>query len=181
MLVHAHAGLGWAVGVLAPGSDRRLRACCLAAATLPDIDSLVYLAGPDAFARWHHTFGHNVFFGLIVVAAAAWLHRGRRVVLAGALAALCFASHLVADAYLSPYPVYAWWPFSGRALPVSPGMWLGSTVNILLAFGAVLLVLALAVRRKVTPVEVFSPRLDRLVVAALRRRGENRSISGGGV
>jgi len=46
--LEAHAGLGWAVGVLAPGSDRRLRNCCVAAAVLPDVDAVAYLWGPEA-------------------------------------------------------------------------------------------------------------------------------------
>ena len=47
----AHAGVGWTIGVLAPGSDRRLRACCLGAAIIPDIDALPFVFGPDAYTR----------------------------------------------------------------------------------------------------------------------------------
>ena len=65
MHLEAHAGLGWAIGVLAPGSDRRLRNWCVSAAVLPDVDALTYVLGDVAYGRWHHTFGHNVFLGAL--------------------------------------------------------------------------------------------------------------------
>ncbi|MHC4608435.1 MAG: hypothetical protein ACYTAF_16105, partial [Planctomycetota bacterium] len=87
-----------------------------------------------------------------------------------ALASILFASHLVADAVLTTYPVYLWWPLSTWALPIGGSIWLGSPINTVLAIGAIVAVIVLAVWRKVTPIDVFSPRLDRIVVSTVRRR-----------
>jgi hypothetical protein len=95
--LEAHAGLGWLVGVATPASDHRLRNWCLAASVLPDVDAVTYLWGPEAYGRYHHTFGHNVFLGAALAGLAGWHHRDRPVArraLAGALVALCFALHL---------------------------------------------------------------------------------------
>src|SRR6516162_11125208 len=70
MYPQAHAGLGWVIGVLSPTSDRKLRGWCTAAAILPDADAAAMLLGVDAYARWHHKPGHNIFLGLLCVAAA---------------------------------------------------------------------------------------------------------------
>ena len=48
MHLEAHAGLGWAIGVLAPRSTPRLRGWCLFAAVIPDIDVVSFLFGPEA-------------------------------------------------------------------------------------------------------------------------------------
>ena len=60
MHLEPHAALGWAIGNLG-GADRQLRRYCVLGAILPDIDALSYIFGPQAYGRWHHTFGHNVF------------------------------------------------------------------------------------------------------------------------
>lgn len=113
MHFQSHAALGWLIGNAAPASDRRLRAWCTAAAVLPDVEGLAYLAGPGAFSAWHHTFGHNACVGAAAAALAVWHHRDRpwaRRVLAGALVATAFLSHLVTDTLLSEYAVYPLWP-----------------------------------------------------------------------
>src|SRR5262249_10820741 len=108
MHLESHAGLGWAMGTLAPGSDRALRAWCLTAAVAPDVDAASYLFGDVAYSRYHHTFGHNVFLGAAIVMAAGWQQRRRAPVALATLVglvALAFASHLLADAKLSAYAV----------------------------------------------------------------------------
>ena len=47
----AHAGVGWLLGVLAPKSDRRLRARAVGAAVIPDIDAVAYLGGYEAYSK----------------------------------------------------------------------------------------------------------------------------------
>ena len=45
----------------------------MVAAAAPDVDGLAIVFGQHAYWRFHHTFGHNLYFALIVgVAFAAW-------------------------------------------------------------------------------------------------------------
>ncbi|MFC1706094.1 ABC transporter permease [Planctomycetota bacterium] len=69
MHLEAHAGLGWILGTVPRGSDRRLRNSCVVAAIIADVDAVALLWGREAYDRWHHTFGHNIFLGLLVVGA----------------------------------------------------------------------------------------------------------------
>lgn len=165
MHLEAHAGLGWALGVLAPTSDRRLRALAVVAAVLPDVDVVSWLAGQEAYMRYHHTFGHNVFLGLVVANLAFWL-RGR---VGAAVAALAFASHLLTDMKLSAYPVHIFWPMRGE-YEFTPNHGLASPVNTALVYIAIASVLPLALFRGVTPLELLHPRLDRLFTDAFRKK-----------
>jgi hypothetical protein len=173
MHLEAHAGLGWAIGVLAPGSDRRLRNVCVAAALIPDVDAVTYLFGYQAYADYHHTFGHNVFVGLALAGLAVWWHRDRpakRRALAAGLAALAFASHLLTDAWFTRYPVYPWWPFSRQEFLFEGGVGLVAPINVTLIYASFALVFVLALLKRVTPLDVFSPGLDRLFLGFFRRR-----------
>src|SRR5687767_11111707 len=173
MFGQTHAALGWVVGVASPTSDRRLRAWCCAAGILPDIDAAAMLAGKEYYDRWHHTFGHNVFTGALCVALAAWHFRGRprrAFWTAVALVAACFASHLLTDMKLSGWELHLLWPFSLRGWEFQPNYQLGAPVNMWLVYLFMILPWLLAFWKPVTPLELLSPRLDRLVVNAFRKR-----------
>lgn len=169
----AHAGVGWVVGNLPPSSDRRLRNWCLTAAVIPDIDAVAYLFGPQAYGKYHHTFGHNVFLGVALAGLAAWHYRDRprrNALFAAALVALCFFSHLLADAKLSAYEVYLFWPFSRQGFEFVPNLGLAAPINTYLVYASFAAVFLIALWKHVTPIDVFSPRLDRLVLTPLRSK-----------
>ena len=168
MHLEAHAGLGWTLGVLAPKSEPRLRAWAFAAAILPDVDAIAYLFGPVAYMNYHHTFGHNVFLGALVAAAAAASHPRRA--LAAVVTLLAFGSHLLADMKLSAYSVLLFWPVSRAAYEFTPNLGLGASINTSLVYASGVVVVALAIWRKVTPLELISPRLDRIVVNVFRKK-----------
>src|SRR5689334_14740998 len=118
MYGQTHAGLGWVIGVLPPG-DRRLRVWCVTAALLPDVDAGAMLFGMDAYVRWHHKPGHNIFLGILCVLAAGvhfWKRPWTQKMAAMVLVALCFASHILTDMKLSGWEVYLFWPFSGAGI-----------------------------------------------------------------
>ncbi len=158
---------------MSPESDRRLRNWCVTAAFIPDVDAVSYLFGEIAYGKYHHTFGHNVFTGALCVAAAVWHHRDRprqRRAVVGALVALCFASHLLTDMKLSAYEVYLFWPFSRAGYELTPNLGLAAPINMYLVYLSFVTALVLAVWRRVSPLDIFSPSLDRIVQNAFRAR-----------
>jgi len=173
MYGQTHAGLGWVIGAIAPSSDRRLRAWCTAAAVLPDFDAAAMLWGIDSYVRWHHKPGHNVFVGAICVILAMLHFRQRpwkQWVTAVVLVAICWASHILTDMKMSGWEVYLFWPFSERPSSFSPMWSLGHPVNTWLAYIFMTLPWVLALWRPVTPLELISPRLDRIFLNAFRKR-----------
>jgi len=173
MYGQTHAGLGWVIGVLPPTSDRRLRAWCVAAALLPDLDAGAMLFGMDAYVRWHHKPGHNLFIGAFcVLAALAHFRRRpwRERLIATLFVAICFASHILTDMKLSGWEVYLFWPFSERGYGFQPIFALGHPLNTWLAYLFMILPWLLAFWKGVTPLELISPRLDRIFLNAFRKK-----------
>ncbi len=173
MYPHAHAGLGWVIGVASPTSDRRLRAWCTAAAFLPDVDAVAKLFGDEAYVHWHHKPGHNIFLGLLCCLAAAihfWKRPIKERAIAVVLVAICFASHLLTDMKLSGWGVFLFWPFGERDYHIVPNLDLSHPVNLFLAFAFIPLPFLLAFWKPVTPLELISPRLDKIFLNAFRKR-----------
>ena len=173
MYGQTHAGLGWVFGLLPPASDRRLRAWCAAAAVLPDLDAGAMLFGMDAYVRWHHKPGHNVFLGVLCVGAAFAHFLGRPARqrwTAVTLVALSYASHILTDMKLSGWEVYLYWPFSERGYAFQPMLALGHPINTWLAGIFMTLPWLLALWKPVTPLELISPRLDRIFLNAFRKK-----------
>jgi len=168
MHLEPHAALGWAIGNLG-GGDRRVRNYCTAGAVLPDVDAVAYLFGPQAYAQWHHTFGHNVFLWMAFTGWVAWRCQARR---AAFLAFLSFGSHLVTDAQFSGWKLYLFWPFS-RAGYVLPGaLGLEAPINAWLVYASFVAVGALALLYKRTPLDLFSPKLDALLLSFFQKRDQ---------
>ena len=169
MHFESHFGVGWLIGSVAPGSDRSVRNWCVAAAIFPDVDAVSFLFGAEAYSHWHHTFGHNVFVGAALSGSALWHQRTRgvgRAALVALLVALCFASHLLTDAKLSAYALKPLWPLSHAEYEFTPNLGLASPINTYLVWASLATVVLLALWRRVTPLNIFSPQLDRIVVNA---------------
>jgi membrane-bound metal-dependent hydrolase YbcI (DUF457 family) len=181
MLGQAHAGLGWLIGVAAPTSDRRLRLWCTAAAILPDVDALSIVAGGPAYDRYHHTFGHNLFTGILCVSAAAWSFRRyptRSWLAAIVLVAVSFSSHLLTDMKLSGWPLHLLWPVNRKSFEFHPNLQVGAPINMVLAGILMTVPWALAAWKGVSPLEILSPRLDHLFLNLFRRRNRECSACG---
>jgi inner membrane protein len=99
----------WQMGaLLANVRNYRLRErrLIMAAAMAADVDGAGVLQLPDYpgvciglgrhFQDWHHTFGHSIFFGLLLAALFGLISRGRRLELFG-MSLAAYASHLVLD------------------------------------------------------------------------------------
>src|ERR1043165_4022951 len=158
MYGQTHAGLGGVIGVLPNGGDRRLRAWCVAAALRPDFDAGAMLLGMDAYVRWHHKPGHNLFVGVLCVLAALAHFRRRpwkERLTAGILVAIWFASPI--PTYMKPpgWEVYLFWPFSERGYGFQPIWALGHPLNTWLAYIFMGLPWVLAFWKGVTPLELI--------------------------
>jgi len=153
----------------------------VAAGLAPDLDGLSLLGGVESYGRWHHLLFHGAVGAAVTAAACAALGRSRAKV--AALAVVAFHLHLLCDlAGSGPgWPLWYFWPFD-RTEWMWGGQWdLASWQNTAIGLGATLLCLlsALVVRR--TAVELFSPRADAAVTAAVRRRFLRRERGGGSV
>jgi len=162
-LVHieAHAMLGWALGNL-PGSSPQIRRYCVLGAVLPDLDGIGFFFSPTAYDRYHHTIGHSLLAAGLFALLMAWRCRSWTAL---AFGALVFGSHLATDAGLSGWPVYLLYPFSGRAFAFPQNLALSEPINIHLIYVGYVVMLGLAVVCRRTPLELISPKLDRLVVS----------------
>lgn len=162
----AHAMVGWAIGNL-PGASPQIRRYCTLGAILPDIDGLGFFISSGAYDAYHHTVGHNIFFAVLFAGFMAWRCRSWWAMILGALS---IGSHLIADAGLSGWPVFLFYPVSGQAFFLPHSVGLSHPINIQLIYVGYVIVLVLALLCKRTPLELVSPRLDRLVTAILRAR-----------
>jgi len=109
-----HLQWGWATGHIGK-HDRRERRILMLAAVSADLDG-IFIWSRELFERMHHTFGHNIFYGVIIGAImAAFAKSGRRV-------KIFFLSYLMAllgpitDLLTAPdWPIPLFWPFSKKA------------------------------------------------------------------
>lgn len=163
-----HAELSWLGSQKL--SERRDRLLVTLGGVIPDLDGLTLLAGEEAYGEWHHVLTHGIVSAVVLSAALAAFAKRRLAVFGLAFAA--FHLHLLCDLLGSGpgWPLYYLWPFS-RAETYWPGQWeLASWQNSLIGLAATLLVLACALPRGRTIVELFSTKADAKIVATLRKR-----------
>jgi len=161
-----HAALGWAIGNLG-GADHRLRKWCVIGAILPDLDAVTYLFGIQIYGRWHHTFGHNVFLWGFFVGWVTFRCRSWRALL---LSFLSFGSHLLTDAQFSGWNLQLFWPFSTKGYLFPTAVGLAAPINTQLVYCSFLLVGLLGLLCQRTPIDLFSPRLDRLLLSVFQKK-----------
>jgi membrane-bound metal-dependent hydrolase YbcI (DUF457 family) len=169
-----HAALGWAIGNVG-GADRDLRKWCVIGAVLPDIDAAPYLFGAEAYARWHHTFGHNVFFWALFVGYVTYRFRSLRAFL---LSFLSFGSHLLTDAKLSGWDLYLFWPLSHEGYRFPRSFGLEAPINTQLVYYSFVAIALLALIYRRTPIDLFSPKLDQLLISTFRKKTSTCAMCG---
>jgi hypothetical protein len=182
MHLEAHAALGWVIGNAGQNS-RRVRNWCVAAAVIPDIDAIPYVFGPEAYGRWHHTFGHNLFLLIALSGAAAWHCRARPAASGSSARAFWFtaagfASHLVTDAFFSGWYLYLLWPVSSYGYLPEHHVGLEHPINVWLIYLGLVAVIGIGALRKRTPVDIFWPKLDAIIVGLFRSRPLSCSVCG---
>jgi len=176
-----HLLLGWSVASMDTSLTPRERAAITLAGVVPDIDGMGVIGdffsrsgNFEFYQRYHHVFGHNLFFGLLV--AACGLLPGVRKRLVAALMFVSFNLHLLGDIvgargqgddfWAVPY----FWPLSARDYYWN-GQWpLNGWQNFVITGVLLLLMFFLAVKRGYSPVEMVSARSDQAFVRTLRNR-----------
>jgi len=178
-----HFIISWVVSNAKP-LDRKSRICITLMGILPDIDGFGYLAdkvggyfGYSTFLyqEYHHYFGHNIFFGLILSGLLARICYQRLIVFI--LCLIAFHLHLVADLIGSRGPDgYQWpipylYPFVQLELTWEGqwelSSWRNSAIGVLFFFIALLIVRY----RHVSFFEFFSARFEKTVIDVARQRG----------
>jgi len=86
------------------------------------------------------------------------------------LSALSFGSHLLTDAQLSGWRLYLFWPFSQRGYIFSSAVGLDAPINYWLVYLTPVAIIILAICYQRTPLDIFSPKLDNLIVAFFQKK-----------
>ena len=182
-----HFLAGWLIAN-ADHLERRDRALVTLAAVIPDVDGLGILSdiaskdqgvGLVFYGQYHHVLAHNVFFGLLLAAAAYVLSKKKG--LTTFLVLLGFHIHLLGDLLSGRGPDGTIWTIS-YLFPVLTdvqlswsGQWeLNAWPNVVVTATALLLTLYLSWRRGFSPMNIFSVKADEAVVATLRNRFPGR-------
>jgi len=176
-----HFLLGWTVAGTASSLTPRERAAITLAGVIPDVDGMgviwdfVSRSGNfEFYQRYHHVFGHNLFFGLLV--AVCGLLFGVRKRLVAALMLVSFHLHLFGDIlgargqgddfWAVPY----FWPLSVKDYYWT-GQWpLNGWQNFLVTGVLLAVMFTWAGKRGYSPLEMVSSRADHAFVRTLRNR-----------
>jgi hypothetical protein len=158
--IPTHILSGWCLASVLP-LNKRERLFCMLAASLPDFDGLGILVSEELYWDYHHYAGHNVFFGLLLSAAFAAFSARKGLAFIACLA--CFHLHLAMDFIGSGqgWLIHYFWPADDRGFKTDIGWPLDSWQNRV-AFGLLLLAtIAIGYWRRITPLELLAPRIDR--------------------
>ena len=177
-----HLLISWVVAD-ADGLNKRERAVVTMAGVAPDVDAFGIIA--EALTRetdhpltwwtdYHHVFGHNLTFGLVVAATSFALATKRWKT--AALAFLTFHLHLLCDVIGAKgpegyqWPVPYFYPFSDWKWTWD-GQWeLNAWPNFVITGIVLLITFYWAWQKGHSPLEMVSASADRAFVETLRRR-----------
>lgn len=180
-----HFLASWAVANTAK-LEKRDRMLITLAGVIPDIDGVGVVwdilsgkGGYEFYQRYHHVFGHNLLFSLMITFLAMKL--AERKPLVAALTLLSFHLHLLCDIAGSRgmeddfWGVPYFWPFSGRDYYWS-GQWaLNGWQNVAITCTLMALTFYWAWKRGYSPLEIVSEKADQGFVKALRMRFKAKS------
>lgn len=176
--------MGWAVASSVPTLSKGERAFVTWAGVIPDLDGLGIVAelvtrrGEHPLNWWsqyHHVLGHNLGFALLALAVAAMFSRQRLTT--AVLVFISFHLHFLGDLVGARGPDGEQWPipyllpFSSHLQLTWSGQWaLNAWPNLLFTAGLMAAMILVAIRRGISPLELFSARANRVFVSALRTR-----------
>jgi len=159
MHIPTHILSGWCVANLFPiNANERL--LCMIAATIADVDGIGFFFGEKVYWDYHHTVGHNLFFGLIASSIIA-MFATRRLLVAG-LSLASFHLHLLMDYFGSGpgWPIHYLWPSHAMILRNHAAWEFSSWQNMAVFAGLSVWTVLIAKTRKRTPLELLLSRFD---------------------
>lgn len=164
-----HALTGWVVAQ--PMKSKKDRLIVTIAAVIPDIDGLTLLAGVESYQKYHHTFGHNIFVGLLISSLCLVLTKEK--IKLSFLTFIAFHTHLICDLLGSgvDWGIYYFWPLSHMEFTsLPPFQWeLDSWQNFTVTFLLIIASINIGVKQGRTIFEVFSTQLNETVVSVFRK------------
>ena len=163
-----HGLIGWSVSQ--PLKHRKDRIVVTIASLSPDFDGAGAIISIDYYSAYHHVFGHNLVFGLLLSAGAFFYCRQRFKAML--LVFISFHSHILGDLLGSGegWGIPYFWPLYEKKFEFAPPFqWeLDSPQNLLVTFLCIVYVIICAIRKDRTIVEVFSKKADKLVVGVFK-------------
>ena len=88
-----HGMIGWLISQSL--EKRRDRLLVTVASIIPDFDGLGAIISIDYYSKYHHIFGHNIFFGLILSLIS--IKFGYEKIKTPILVFVSFKSHILGD------------------------------------------------------------------------------------
>lgn len=139
----------------------------MVAAAAADVDGLGIVFGEEAYWRFHHTLGHNVFFGTVLAGMMALA--SARKLLCFVLYLLAFHLHLVMDYFGSGpgWAIHYLWPLTATGWKTDFAWPLTSWQNYLAFIVLAAWTVQIAIERHRTPIELLAPRLDARLIGML--------------
>jgi hypothetical protein len=182
----SHFLIGWTVAN-SVNITRRDRALVAVSGVIPDIDGIGIIAEVLTentstpliwYSKYHHVFGHNLIVG-VFLAVVVFLFGVKRWA-ASFLALLVFHLHLLGDLVGSrgpdgyQWPIPYFFPFSTDWQLTWAGQWeLNAWPNIVITMVVLGITLYQTWKYGRSPLEMISPRADKLLVNGLRKRFGN--------
>jgi hypothetical protein len=191
-----HALVSWTLANTVPKTTRRERFLITAGGLIPDVDGVgapvdivtrTFTDEPTRFFHEYHHLLHCVGWAVVATALlAAFARKGRRALIA-VMVAVTFHMHILCDIAGAKGPDGSQWeipyllPFSDAwQLAVSWQWELNAWPNIALTLVLVGVSGVLGVKRGRTVVEIFSAKVDFVIVDALRDRFGHPLVEGDG-
>lgn len=163
MHIPTHILSGWCLAGLLP-LNKRERLFCMLAASLQDVDGLGIVMSEELYWNYHHYAGHNIFFGLLM--SVGFTAFSSRRTLAFFTYLTCFHLHLLMD-YVGSGPgwmIHYFWPAHDYGIKTDIGWPLDSWQNRVAFALLLLMTIAIGFWKRITPLELLAPRLDRKLV-----------------
>ena len=164
-----HGLLGWCLSQKL--EHRKDRIVITTASLLPDLDGVGAIISIDYYAKYHHVFGHNIFFGLLL-SLLSYLYCGQKW-LTFVLCFLSFNSHILGDLLGSGmgWGIPYLWPIFSHVYEFSPPFqWeLNSWQNLVITIILIMVIFYIGVKKDRTIVEIFSQNKDKEIVNILKK------------
>lgn len=160
-----HGMIGWIISQ--PLDKRRDRIFVTIASLLPDFDGAGVVISIEYYSKYHHMFGHNIFFGILLYLVT--LKFGIEKLKVSILVFVSFNFHILGDLLGSGsgWGIPYFWPINKKSFEFShPFQWeLDSWQNLLVTIICTFIIILFAINKKRTIVEVFSTKLDVKLIA----------------